>query len=380
MTTPFNLPSLDSAYNLPIFQQLPQQQKFHHHQQQAVEATVVSNIFANPTSFLPPQQQQAVAQLAYLYNSSNCNTDSCPPTQPSTIQHAFLYNPTAYPSPPLDASTALPSSRMNTNDSGDHHNNNDNNQNYHHNGSMIPDSSHLAPSQPSFNPDQKTHTIPTITEGYQTAASYPAPQYHPPQTQVDRRTNVPMVSINHPTKIEPGTSEGSTETWTRIPGAAETAGTTPYPFGPYTTKSAKGYDDTAFFTDPSMKIPPGSSTAPQMGYFNPGPVGYDRNGIPHPVNFGNAMPTPQDYPMPIAAMQNQSGNGARNTPQFNPSRPSVPAPQTMMTTFSSKTVSSTPKRYKCNICQKRFTRPSSLQTHTYSHTGEKRMSMPIRLT
>ncbi|RIB03483.1 hypothetical protein C2G38_1989847 [Gigaspora rosea] len=48
-----------------------------------------------------------------------------------------------------------------------------------------------------------------------------------------------------------------------------------------------------------------------------------------------------------------------------------------MTTFSSKTVSSTPKRYKCNICQKRFTRPSSLQTHTYSHTGEKPFKCPV---
>lgn len=366
MTTPFNLPALDSAYIL----QLSQQQKFHQ-QQQSVEATVVPNIFTNPSSFLPPQQQQVVAQLAYLYNSSNCNTDSCPPpAQPSTtIQHAFLYNPTAYPSPPLDASAALPPSRMNTNNSGDHHHGNDN----YHNGSMIADNSHLT-SQPSFSTDQKPppQTIPTITEGYQTTSSYPP---------MNRRTSMPMVPINHPTKIEPGTSEGSSETWTRIPGP-ETAGTAPYPFGPYTTKPTKGYDertlDPAFFADSPMKIPSGSSTTPQMGYYNnPGPVSYDRNGIPHPVNFGNAMPTPQDYPMPITAMQNPNGNGARNPPQFNPNRPSVPAPQTMMTTFSSKTVSSTPKRYKCNICQKRFTRPSSLQTHTYSHTGEKPFKCPV---
>ncbi|KAI7902218.1 uncharacterized protein BX663DRAFT_401200, partial [Cokeromyces recurvatus] len=29
------------------------------------------------------------------------------------------------------------------------------------------------------------------------------------------------------------------------------------------------------------------------------------------------------------------------------------------------------KKYGCNICNKRFTRPSSLTTHIYSHTGEK---------
>jgi len=35
--------------------------------------------------------------------------------------------------------------------------------------------------------------------------------------------------------------------------------------------------------------------------------------------------------------------------------------------------SSTQKKHKCKVCDKRFTRPSSLQTHMYSHTGEKRM-------
>lgn len=49
-----------------------------------------------------------------------------------------------------------------------------------------------------------------------------------------------------------------------------------------------------------------------------------------------------------------------------------PAPQSMMTQFSSKVSSSTQKKHKCKVCDKRFTRPSSLQTHMYSHTGEKR--------
>ncbi|KAI9316004.1 hypothetical protein BX666DRAFT_1818335, partial [Dichotomocladium elegans] len=29
------------------------------------------------------------------------------------------------------------------------------------------------------------------------------------------------------------------------------------------------------------------------------------------------------------------------------------------------------KRYTCHYCQKGFIRPSSLLTHTYSHTGQK---------
>jgi uncharacterized Zn-finger protein len=49
-----------------------------------------------------------------------------------------------------------------------------------------------------------------------------------------------------------------------------------------------------------------------------------------------------------------------------------PAPQSMMSQFSSKVSSSSQKKHKCKICEKRFTRPSSLQTHMYSHTGEKR--------
>lgn len=49
-----------------------------------------------------------------------------------------------------------------------------------------------------------------------------------------------------------------------------------------------------------------------------------------------------------------------------------PAPQTMMSQFSSKVSSSTQKKHMCKICEKRFTRPSSLNTHMHSHTGEKR--------
>ncbi|KAI7905864.1 uncharacterized protein BX663DRAFT_497916, partial [Cokeromyces recurvatus] len=31
----------------------------------------------------------------------------------------------------------------------------------------------------------------------------------------------------------------------------------------------------------------------------------------------------------------------------------------------------TKKRYDCNLCSKYFNRPSALQTHVYTHTGEK---------
>ncbi len=50
----------------------------------------------------------------------------------------------------------------------------------------------------------------------------------------------------------------------------------------------------------------------------------------------------------------------------------VPNAQSMMGQFNSKVASSAQKKHRCKICDKRFTRPSSLQTHMYSHTGEKR--------
>lgn len=56
-----------------------------------------------------------------------------------------------------------------------------------------------------------------------------------------------------------------------------------------------------------------------------------------------------------------------------------PAPQSMMGQFSSKVSSSTQKKHKCKVCEKRFTRPSSLQTHMYSHTGEKRKYSTLHL-
>lgn len=55
---------------------------------------------------------------------------------------------------------------------------------------------------------------------------------------------------------------------------------------------------------------------------------------------------------------------------INSNIPPAP-PQSMMGQFNSKISSSTQKKHKCKVCDKRFTRPSSLQTHMYSHTGEK---------
>ena len=75
-----------------------------------------------------------------------------------------------------------------------------------------------------------------------------------------------------------------------------------------------------------------------------------------------------------SASESADGLSSRTLPRptalLNANLP--PAPQSMMGSFNSKVSSSTQKKHKCKICDKRFTRPSSLQTHMYSHTGEKR--------
>jgi hypothetical protein len=49
----------------------------------------------------------------------------------------------------------------------------------------------------------------------------------------------------------------------------------------------------------------------------------------------------------------------------------IPQQQSMMTTFHAKDENASHKKHVCPVCKKRFTRPSSLTTHIYSHTGEK---------
>lgn len=76
----------------------------------------------------------------------------------------------------------------------------------------------------------------------------------------------------------------------------------------------------------------------------------DDDGLSRPTSPGEALTdhTPKHV-----------YNGSKQYPGAN-----------LMSTFSTKAMSSVPKRYKCSVCSKRFTRPSSLTTHMYSHTGE----------
>ncbi|PWW78816.1 hypothetical protein C7212DRAFT_156714 [Tuber magnatum] len=94
-----------------------------------------------------------------------------------------------------------------------------------------------------------------------------------------------------------------------------------------------------------------SSTGSYNGYYGGGSVDSSATDYSDSI-FPPEAPRPT-LPRLGTGVHNVSGQGA------------------LMTTFSSKITSSTQKKHKCKVCEKRFTRPSSLQTHTYSHTGEK---------
>ncbi|KIW23241.1 hypothetical protein, variant 3 [Cladophialophora immunda] len=93
-----------------------------------------------------------------------------------------------------------------------------------------------------------------------------------------------------------------------------------------------------------------------------------------PSSVGSVTDSATDYSSAASDAGYESMAASRTLPRPNqllgpPLGP--PAPQSMMSQFSSKMAANTQKKHKCKICDKRFTRPSSLQTHMYSHTGEK---------
>lgn len=105
----------------------------------------------------------------------------------------------------------------------------------------------------------------------------------------------------------------------------------------------------------------------------------------YPASTSSSISSTSSYPY-FGSMDSSSTELSSTDGMFDSARPSLPRPagmissnalphqtgaQAMMSTFSSRVSSSTQKKHKCKICDKRFTRPSSLQTHMYSHTGEK---------
>lgn len=138
----------------------------------------------------------------------------------------------------------------------------------------------------------------------------------------------------------------------------------------------------------SLKFDTSAQETPRAGvYNNRGRGSGDSYGFPSthstsssmssngfsPYYSGSVDGSVSDYSTAGSDIESVNGSNARSLPRpqsLMPNQP--PAPQSMMSQFSSKVASSTQKKHMCKVCEKRFTRPSSLQTHMYSHTGEKR--------
>ncbi|CAI2174917.1 5765_t:CDS:2 [Funneliformis geosporum] len=80
-------------------------------------------------------------------------------------------------------------------------------------------------------------------------------------------------------------------------------------------------------------------------------------------------------PNPTSHYDRKSTISAHSLPRLNTSILGMPTPKIYThKSFSvqlSPNDSSSGNRYQCPYCSKRFSRPSSLRIHTYSHTGEK---------
>ena len=134
----------------------------------------------------------------------------------------------------------------------------------------------------------------------------------------------------------------------------------------------------------SMKFDTSNQETPRAGVYNQrGRGSADSYGFPstHSTSssvsstgfspyYGSVDSSVSDYSTAGSDIESVTSRTLPRPQGLMPSQP--PAPQSMMSQFSSKVSSSTQKKHKCKVCDKRFTRPSSLQTHMYSHTGEKR--------
>ncbi len=116
---------------------------------------------------------------------------------------------------------------------------------------------------------------------------------------------------------------------------------------------SKPYDKWSFYSDSSSAFSKNQERAEPSTLVRPDSVASSVS------NYGSNSDTESVNSRTLPRLSGLVGNNA------------LSAPQSMMGQFNSKVSSSTQKKHKCKICDRRFTLSSSLQTHMYSHTGEK---------
>ncbi|KAH7316678.1 hypothetical protein B0I35DRAFT_433731 [Stachybotrys elegans] len=112
---------------------------------------------------------------------------------------------------------------------------------------------------------------------------------------------------------------------------------------------------------------PYSSHAARPAYYQPTPAPQPApSQQSHTPGIYAQRPLPQNFPpplsIPVAVVPASSGNPWQHHHYMNPSHGAA-FPQSQ-------------DRYICQICNKAFSRPSSLRIHSHSHTGEKPFKCP----